>query len=293
VEVVVDDAFLRKALVFERPDRYSSKKIFHPFPSAAALADPMSYEASEADELFHVPYSDYYAHKIDGSEYVNVSAFYKEKYVRVKPLSKLDDPSLTKVPENHEVPTEATLQKCFERASNPHKVDDQVYCPTCKSHQDAISEARIWVPPEILIIQFKRFHFSPVTFAMKKVATKVEFPVHLDIAPYVTAECAANGDKETKYHLLGVIHHSGSVSFGHYTATCWNTTTQQWIDLDDSYASERQEPPSPNLAYILFYQKCSSSTAVPPASPVPPAAVAATDADTVVTATIADDYHQL
>ena len=108
--------------------------------------------------------------------------------------------------------------------------------------------------PDVLILQYKRFQFSMATLGMKKIDTDVDFPTELDMAPYVTKECRAA--ENTKYTLRGVIWHSGSVSFGHYTATAWDSEGQEWVHYDDSSASGKEEAPhGGGRAYIMFYQR--------------------------------------
>lgn len=45
-------------------------------------------------------------------------------------------------------------------------------------------------------------------------------------------------DKDTLYDLYGVVNHSGTLSFGHYTAQCFNEAEGKWFNYDDSYVSE-------------------------------------------------------
>ena len=60
------------------------------------------------------------------------------------------------------------------------------------------------IPPNILIVNFKRFD------------TLVDFPIEgLDIGKYVVNE---DTKKESFYALFAIGNHSGSLSFGHYYA---------------------------------------------------------------------------
>ena len=60
------------------------------------------------------------------------------------------------------------------------------------------------IPPNILIVNFKRFD------------TLVDFPIEgLDIGKYVVNE---DTKKESFYALFAIGNHSGSLSFSHYCA---------------------------------------------------------------------------
>ncbi len=58
------------------------------------------------------------------------------------------------------------------------------------------------------------------------------------------------------YDLYGVVNHSGSISFGHYTAYCKNKHTGKWYEHNDSSVSEVDESQIvSSAAYILFYER--------------------------------------
>ena len=59
------------------------------------------------------------------------------------------------------------------------------------------------------------------------------------------------------YDLVGVSHHSGSLSFGHYTATCKNPLDDKWYDYNDSHVSLVQENSEivNSSAYVLYYKR--------------------------------------
>lgn len=64
------------------------------------------------------------------------------------------------------------------------------------------------------------------------------------------------------YDLYAVSNHSGTPSFGHYTAYCKHVTSGQWFYYDD----RNVRPVSANavvseLAYVLFYELSPSSLA--------------------------------
>ena len=61
------------------------------------------------------------------------------------------------------------------------------------------------------------------------------------------------------YDLYGVVNHSGSLNFGHYTAQAFNTESNKWHNFNDSMVSEvkgnLQEDIVTPRAYVLFYRK--------------------------------------
>ena len=64
------------------------------------------------------------------------------------------------------------------------------------------------------------------------------------------------------YDLYGVVNHSGTLNFGHYTAKCFNVAENKWYTYNDSMVSQiktmfsdiREEVVTP-AAYVLFYKK--------------------------------------
>ena len=59
------------------------------------------------------------------------------------------------------------------------------------------------------------------------------------------------------YDLFGVVNHSGTLNFGHYTAQCFNEVHQKWFNFNDSMVSpvgEQSDIVTPR-AYVLFYKR--------------------------------------
>ena len=113
------------------------------------------------------------------------------------------------------------------------------------------------------------------TYSGDKVNTDVQFPLTgLDMSSYVSDDApssSSNGSgssSSTVYDLVGVSHHSGNLTGGHYTAyvnTNNNSTTNNgsrgqptWRHFNDASVSPAQDTdlkgPS---AYMLFYSKRS------------------------------------
>ncbi len=63
------------------------------------------------------------------------------------------------------------------------------------------------------------------------------------------------------YDLYGVVNHTGSVSFGHYTAYCKNYKTGEWYDFNDSMVTTMSKSGIvSDAAYVLFYERRNSDS---------------------------------
>ncbi|EFN51470.1 hypothetical protein CHLNCDRAFT_59229, partial [Chlorella variabilis] len=133
----------------------------------------------------------------------------------------------------------------------------------------------------------------------KKVKTRFEFPMELDVYPY-TVEGASEADgrpaekkdaSHYRYDLRGIVVHSGSAFAGHYYSVikdrqpggewyCFDdTNVEPWdpakLDMDcfgGRFIPEgfTQECDRPNSAYMLFYERADGAQpmAVSPAPPI-------------------------
>jgi hypothetical protein len=127
--------------------------------------------------------------------------------------------SLLTVPGPGWKPPAVTLEKCIADSAMPQDLTgtDQFYCPACKQHQDARKTETVMRLPPLLCVHLKRFSLNWETGATSKNNTPVPYPELLDVASCVSNTAKASG-VSTKYRLFGSVHHSGSLSFGHYTA---------------------------------------------------------------------------
>lgn len=67
--------------------------------------------------------------------------------------------------------------------------------------------------PDYLIIQLKRFEKTADSY--KKIKTKLEYPMTIDMEEYLNKPWARLG----KFHLWGVVMHKGkSIECGHYVS---------------------------------------------------------------------------
>ena len=146
--------------------------------------------------------------------------------------------------------------------------DDAYRCDACNARVKAHKSNVIEIAPNILAIQLSRvgmnFFSTGGEFAQKNSAA-VEFPLELDLTPFMAAD--ALDAAPAVYELYGVVTHEGSTTEdGHYIAAVrygggrGRTSTQegQWFVCDDDVVSplnvdivlKQQEE-----AYLLFYER--------------------------------------
>jgi len=138
--------------------------------------------------------------------------------------------------------------------------DDRWYCPSCKSHQDAIRTIKIWKLPPVLIVHFKRFVFTGRW--RDKVHTNITYPITgLSLQDFVC------GPKKPRvYDLYAVSHHQGAgLDSGHYVATCKSVLNNKWYRYDDMDVTTCPAPQG-STSFILFY--CCYPRQVPQQSPL-------------------------
>ena len=156
-----------------------------------------------------------------------------------------------------------TLKKCLESLMNPEKLDqeNQWFCEKCKQRTRAHFEMTIKELPNILIVHLKRFKRN-TSGTYSKITESVYYPSKdLSLASFTTEPTLA--ENQATYSLFGVVNHSGSVSFGHYTSSvCNRTNHNNWVECDDEYVTSYDSNPqlSKSKAYILFYRRNPQAT---------------------------------
>lgn len=70
-----------------------------------------------------------------------------------------------------------SLYECVDKFVSPEKLDgnDQVYCSSCKSHQDGTKCVNMFRNPPVLVVHLKRFKFNQ--YVRGKISRLVTFPV--------------------------------------------------------------------------------------------------------------------
>ena len=148
-----------------------------------------------------------------------------------------------------------TLEECFELYTSNETLDNdnQWRCDNCHTLGNAIKKNNIWKTPKIMIISLKRFQRNPVNREiLEKNSVLIEFPIEeLDLQNY----CIGYDKYKSKYNLIAICNHSGSLGGGHYYAYCRNGSGK-WYNFNDARVNEIDisDIITPN-AYCLFYQK--------------------------------------
>lgn len=106
----------------------------------------------------------------------------------------------------------------------------------------------------MLVLQLKRFSYGKHN--KQKINTRVIVEKELDLRKYISHSNPSSQDKNT-YDLVGVVHHSGDIDFGHYTAECMNPLNRKWYSYNDSNVTETNMDGSfqSNTPYLLFYAR--------------------------------------
>lgn len=156
--------------------------------------------------------------------------------------------------------TKCTLHDCLNYSMEPDVLrgDDAWFCSQCKEFRETRVQRTLYRLPPCLIVSFKRFKMH--TYSADKKDTTVQFPTDLDFEQYLDPEAVALQEEGTQYKLRGVVYHSGSLSFGHYTATAYNDSVKKWVYYNDTRATlDSADEPAPNGAYILCYERVVQS----------------------------------
>ena len=126
--------------------------------------------------------------------------------------------------------------------------DNQFYCQTCHSLQNACISSRIYYTAPYLLINFdygKNKVYNPDVFIFGEIIC-------------LTSEFLAINTSYEEYQLIAVSSHIGrSGSSGHYITFCKDTTTEDtWYKYNDSSVSKCSfEETKKHSPYLLLYKK--------------------------------------
>ena len=143
--------------------------------------------------------------------------------------------------------SEPSLESCLSMFTQPEVLTggNKLFCETCtkrasawnptsspkvkgqsvaKVFSDASKSMIIAYPPPILTLHLKRF--TAYGFSLSKISRNVKFPFELDLSgwtsnvyPAMAQSMGVGCNNSLKYKLFGLVEHSGTLKFGHYTAT--------------------------------------------------------------------------
>lgn len=125
----------------------------------------------------------------------------------------------------------STLQDCLMAYCERERLEG-VFCPTCNARKVVTKKIVLGNPlPEFMIVVLKRFDYDFMTGIRKKISKPVSFPLHLDVASYMSSPAAL-----TQFELVGTIVHTGSIDHGHYRAYTRDQNTHRWSYYNDGSA---------------------------------------------------------
>uniref|UniRef100_H2Z5W2 ubiquitinyl hydrolase 1 n=1 Tax=Ciona savignyi TaxID=51511 RepID=H2Z5W2_CIOSA len=146
-----------------------------------------------------------------------------------------------------------TLSDCLDTFTRRETLegDERPMCEVCKVRCTMTKKLSVNKFPKVLVLHLKRFNEG--SRYRQKLNNLVKFPVKgLNLADY--ASKTFEGDSPPIYDLYAVSNHCGSCYGGHYTAYCFNTTTRQWKEFNDSSVKVISDSGiCTNEAYVLFY----------------------------------------
>ncbi|GMH51565.1 hypothetical protein TrST_g320 [Triparma strigata] len=148
-----------------------------------------------------------------------------------------------------------TLEDCLRLFTSPETIDgdNKPLCTKCKKKRKSIKRITVHRFPPILVLHMKRFTFP----ARTKLTTPIRFPLNnLDMS---TFSCHNQCSPEPLYDLFAYTNHMGSLSGGHYTATC-KSNDGKWYTYNDSHVGEEVVGDDgwvgdDGCPYVLFYKK--------------------------------------
>ena len=175
-----------------------------------------------------------------------------------------------------------SIDQLMENLSKPEDLDEhnEVYCSNCKKTTLISKKFEIYNTPKNLIVHFKklkiRFHdemnldigFKLDGFDMTDhvVSGRTVDDLNIEVDEFAKDNLISDinlaelnkkvdrGNKRLIYDCYGVINHTGSQYFGHYTAYAKNEG--KWIYYDDDRYTEVKDLDEivSSRAYVLFYR---------------------------------------
>ncbi|ESQ39822.1 hypothetical protein EUTSA_v10000790mg [Eutrema salsugineum] len=144
------------------------------------------------------------------------------------------------------------LSSALESFTHVEKLEDQFTCDNCKEKVSKEKQLKLDKLPLVATFHLKRFKNDGLF--MEKIFKHVEFPLELDLLPYMSSN--ENPEVSTKYLLYAMVEHLGSgVSFGHYSSYV-RSAPGTWHHFDDSKVRKiSEEYVLSKHAYMLFYAR--------------------------------------
>ncbi|KAL5547740.1 hypothetical protein UlMin_002971 [Ulmus minor] len=166
----------------------------------------------------------------------------------------------------------STLMGCLDRFTRPERLgsDQKFFCQQCQVRQESLKQMSIRKLPLVSCFHIKRFEHSSVRKMSRKVDRYLQFPISLDMAPYLSSsilrsrfgnrifpfdgedEPDTSNEMSSKFELFAVVTHTGKLDSGHYVT--YLRLSNQWYKCDDARITRVNE----NIvraaqAYMMFY----------------------------------------
>nr|XP_043622752.1 ubiquitin C-terminal hydrolase 22-like [Erigeron canadensis] len=165
-----------------------------------------------------------------------------------------------------------TLLGCLDRFTRPERLgsDQKFFCQQCQVRQESLKQMSIRKLPLVSCFHIKRFEHSSVRKMSRKVDRYLQFPLSLDMSPYLSSSIlrsrfgnrifGLDGDNEpdcssestSEFELFAVVTHTGKLDAGHYST--YLRLSNQWYKCDDAWVTRVNE----NIVraaqgYMMFY----------------------------------------
>jgi ubiquitin C-terminal hydrolase len=150
-----------------------------------------------------------------------------------------------------------TLMDCFDLNCESEYLEGENawFNETLGKKQNVHKRLVYWSLPDVMILDIKRFEYSPECDSYVKNQTAIRIPVeNVDFSKYVEGY-----NKESYvYDLYGICNHHGDETFGHYTSTV-RTANSKWYNFNDANIKEVVSIGNTEIIgstpYCLFYRK--------------------------------------
>ncbi|KAL0716827.1 hypothetical protein Bca4012_066149 [Brassica carinata] len=141
-----------------------------------------------------------------------------------------------------------SLQSALDSFTRVEKLEEKMTCDNCE--EKVLKEKKLLLNnlPQVITFHLKRFKNNG--YFMQKNFNYVEFPLELDLQPYMS-----NDQVATKYYLYALVKHFGSLAYGHYSSFV-RSAPKIWHKFNDKQVTRVDEDCVLSQdAYILFYAR--------------------------------------
>lgn len=165
----------------------------------------------------------------------------------------------------------STLMGCLDRFTRPERLgsDQKFFCQQCQVRQESLKQMSIRKLPLVSCFHIKRFEHSSVRKMSRKVDRYLQFPLSLDMAPYLSSSILRSrfgnrffpfdGDESntlnepsSEFELFAVVTHTGKLDAGHYVT--YLRLSNKWYKCDDAWITEVNENTvRAAQGYMMFY----------------------------------------